>query len=390
MLNNKYFYLTENLITEYKKVFLNMNNDEIFEFLRKYLKYIESDDECYNRYFILSDPMKTYKKNKEIVDEFNSRIGSYLETMLTNIKEKIEKKSIEGNVTCYLGVAYEYGLFGKPKDYSIAFYYYTISAQLHNSLGTFRLGICYEKGIGTLINYEKAVYFYRCAAKLRLVDGMHVYGTILVNGYLNSVKNVNIGRHFLTSAGFCADKIYPFALFDIGKLYENKKDEKDVLKDLEYARNIYTLGVTLGDPNCMFRLAESYEFGDLLNKCDLKKAFEYYKIAAKSGHVNAQMWMSEFYFHGNQNKNYFNPKKSYMWALCAATKGNGRSAYIIGEYTMNGCGVEKNKLLSLWWYIISTYLGNTDANIKIEELRYQVEREDEGVFHEQSCCKFFC
>lgn len=389
MINDIYFHLDDKLYNEFKILKFEKDND-VFLFLKKYIKYIESDNECYIRYFTQKNPLNDKINNKMLMENFNKKIENYLDQTLKNSKDIIKKKSKEANTTCFLGTAYQYGLFNKPKNYNVAFYYYTISAQLNSVYGTFKLAECYEQGIGTAINQEKAIYFYRCASKLGSSDGMHVYGTILYNGFLNCKKDQDLGRHYLTLAALKAESIYPYSLFDMGKLYENKQNDKEVHTDNEYAIEMYFKGVKLGDPNCMYRIAKAYETGDILNTNDPDKSYEYYKMAAKHGHVAAQIRLSELYFQGKTKKNKSEFYKSYMWALTAATKGNGRASYLVGEYAMNGCGLNKDKLLALWWFMISSNYGYEGDDLKLNDLKDWVNLKNEGVFEEPGCCKLFC
>lgn len=99
---------------------------------------------------------------------------------------------------CFIGVSHEYGQFGNPIDSEEAYSNYLLSAQLNNDLGTYKLAQCYENGKGTSRNIEKALYFYRCAAKLGLPDALHSYGSILVNGCLGSEVDEKTGLDYLS------------------------------------------------------------------------------------------------------------------------------------------------------------------------------------------------
>ena len=390
MINRIYLSPTDDLKTEYYSVFQGKDDKMSFKFLRKYLKFIESDDECYHRFFLIGDPLKNKDEGIEFMKEFNGTVERYLDDLIRNGKSSERKGFDEGEVTCYLGIAHEYGLFNKSDNLGLAFYYYTIAAQLNNGLGTFRLAQCYEQGLGTPINLAKSVYFYRCAAKLGLVEGMHAYGTILLNGYLGVKKDLELGIHFLSLSSLKATKLYPYSLFDIGQWYENTSKDVNVSSDVNYAYEMYHKGAALRDSNCMYRLAQAFEIGDLGRAPSPSKAFEFYKMAAKRGQVDAQICVSEIYFSGHGNRGNRSPKQSYHWALKAATKSSGRAAYIVGEYALKGFGVKENMLLALWWFGISSSFGYEEAVVKMIELKQEVERKDGGPFIQAPCCNLFC
>lgn len=383
MINRLYHKLNNELADEFPGLFVKNTEKKSFKFLRKYLKYIESDEECFNRYFNMENPLPDKNNIKEYMYTFNKTIGDWLDNLIKTSTSG-SKKCYNKDVACYLGVAHEYGIFDKPKNPTLAFYYYTISSQLNGGMGTFRLALCYERGLGTSKNLDKAVYFYRCAAKHGLLDSMHVYGTILLNGYLGCEPSVEMGLHFLSLAASQATNIYPHALYDMGIYYER------VENDQEYAYKIFQKGLSFKDPNCTFRIAQAYEKGDLGCQVNPTKAFEYYKLAADKGHVDAQICISEMYCSATGNDGKRSPTLSYSYMLKAATKNSARGSFILGEYSMNKFGVDGCMLLSLWWFKISNYLGNDDAVNRILELKSEVEKRDEGPFLQPGCCNLFC
>ncbi|KAI4292514.1 uncharacterized protein PAPHI01_1788 [Pancytospora philotis] len=390
MINSKFLTLPEELIEDYHGAIQNDDNHRLMAFLRKYLKYIECDDGAYNRYFSLKDPLASLETTKSFMDDFNSTMKSSLNFMLKHSSQHGNKGIKEGDVTCYLGVGNEFGLFGMPLNNSNAFFYYTVSAQLGSALGTFRLAQCYEKGIGTSVNLAKAADFFRCSAKLGLCEGMHVYGTVLAYGLLGCNADMELGKHFLSAASINATKTYPYAMYDMGKWYENSRNIAEIAVDEGFAFDLYSKGAQLKEPNCMHRIAQAYEKGDLGRKPNANKALELYKLAAQHGQVDAQLALCELYFNGVGRKRKRSPEQSYYWALQAASKGSGRGGYILGEYAMRGFGVRCDMLLALWWFTIAVNLGYEEAVDKLIELKQEINKKDVGLYVQNGCCNFFC
>ena len=387
MINNSLHRLSDDLINEYESVFRSKDENKIFAFLRKYVSFVENDENNYKRLFIQYNPLKDYDKLRSYMKEFNRKCWNFLCTVESQEPQRMMKKTqISGEKACYMGFAYQFGLFGQYIDYRKAYTHYTISSQLNNDLGTFRLAQCYEKGVGTNRNLSKAIHFFRCSAKLGLPDAMHVYGTILLNGLIDSNRDIKTGLHFLSLAYTHASKIYPYALYDFGKWYENKSDLKDASTDEEYAFEVYLKGALLNDSNCSFRIARAYDFGELQQPVNKNKAFEFYQNAANFGQIEAQLYLSEIFFSSVGFKGKRNPEQSYFWALKAATKGDSKAAYILGEYLNRGFGVKESKIKSLWWFMISKELGSKEANMKISEMKKDLKKCDEGPLKDENLC----
>merc|ERR1712126_120204 len=228
---------------------------------------------------------------------------------------------------------------------------------------------CFEKGGGVPQSNETALSFYRCAAKLGLVDALHTYGIITYHGYVGCPKDQNTGYYYMKVAAKKADKLCPYPLYDLGLFYEQGGRECGVSEDYKYALENFEKGAKLGDPNCKYRLALSYEYGDLELRKNKQKSIEYYKSAASSGSVEAQFYLSECYLSGKARYIERSYEKCYKWSLNGAVKGHPGCAFRCGECAMTGTGTEENILEALFWFEIAQVFGHGDALIKIHELR---------------------
>lgn len=385
-MNAIYFDLTEDLQKEFTESFDQNNNDDAckFNFLRKFLVFVENDVSSFNHLILLGNPIKN-KQYFRFMYEFNEKCKEFL-VIMTKEPDNIERKHEIGSAFCYIGAAYEYGLFGYSQDFYQAFESYLLSSRLNNAFGTYKLAQCFEKGKGTERDPEKALYFYRCAAKLGLTDALHTYGMLLAKGGLGAEIDEKTGLHFLSLASIQSNKIYPYAQFDIGRWYEIAQETSDVVVDEEYAFNIYLKGAKLNDPNCQFRIATCYERGELGNSKDLEKAAFWYHRAAEGGHIEAQVMLAEFYRTGLETKIKRDLKKAYFWSLQAGTRGCPRSLTYLGDYARIGSGIKPDILLSMWWFMISAEMGSTEGAVKYEETKAEVERIDVGPQIPNNCC----
>lgn len=384
-MRKKNIEISNELKTEFHIVFEKGNEEDIFLFLRKFLKFVENDDSPFNISLIFSNPLKD-EENDYFMKCFTRTCNNFLESKASQKNDR-ERKKTTGSAMCFIGVGHEYGLFGYELDYELAHDYYEISAQLNNRLGTYKLAQCYEMGKGTQKDLERALYFYRCAAKLGLTDALHTYGSILANGYMGSEIDEKTGLHYLSLAAIKANRIYPYPLFDIGRWYEKKREDQDNAAEEEYSFQVYLKGAQLGDPNCQFRIAKCLNEGELGQKRNLGRSIEWYKKAAQSGQIDAQLKLFDYYFSGISGILRRDPAVSYFWALRAGTKGCPRAVFYLGEFAMNGSGIKQDIILALWWYKIAMTMGSREGKIKYHETLEEVMRRDTGPQIPSNCCR---
>ncbi len=372
MINKNYMNIPGDLKTEFKQTFTGLDNNGKFIFLKKYVQFIEDDNNSYHCLFLLDNPLKN-KENEEFLDEFNKIIHDFLLDMSNIGSNNKDSKHLRGLGFNYIGVGYEFGIFNFPVKPCKAYTNYKISAKLSSDLGTFRLAQCYERGCGTSVCYTQSLCFYRCAAKLGLVDAMHAYGIVLINGYLDADVDIKTGLYYLQNAANNADTLCPYPLFDLGLLYENTEDD-NLPQDSSFALDMFKKGADFGDTNCLFRLAQVYEFGQLGCTRDSEKSYSYYEMAAGGGHIEALLYMSTHSTNGTSRILNLRYEDCFLWALRAALKGHAQAAFRCAKSAETGVGVEKDQLFALWLYKIAENMGISDATEKIEEIEGEVKK----------------
>lgn len=386
LMNAFYLKLSDPLKVEFYKAFNQENEEEIILFFRKFLQFLENDDKPYHTLMCFNNPSKDLE-NIEFMKNFNRTCETFLNSIIKN-KNDPNFKEIVGIAFCYIGVGHEYGVFGYPLNNEETLYYYKLSSQLNCDLGTYMLANSYESGKGTTVDHDKALYFYRCAAKLGLTDALHIYGSALVNGFFDSPIDEKTGLHYLSLAAINADTIYPYPLFDIGRWYERENINADVIVDKEYSFEVYMKGANLNDPNCQNRIARCYELGELKKKVNMREAIYWYKRAAEGGQIDAQLKLFGFYRSGAQGIVRKDLGASYFWALRAGLKGSARSVFYLGELALTGSGIAQDILLALWWYSISSTMGSKEGCAKMITILEEVNRRDLGPFLPVSCCDY--
>lgn len=354
------------------------NSDCLNDKLRYILKLLRKIEE--NRDSLCNIIVKTPEDNnalQETQENINRREEEcliFLKNLIKNAKnQKISQKDVS-NAYAYLGMAYELGAFGLAVDYKKAYYNYVIGFRNGSGMGAFRLAIMYEKGNYEKKSFPRALVYYKCAAKMGLLEGAHTYGMILYYTEDDSVLDYQTGLDFIKFAMVNATPEYPYAYFDLARIFEFGNSEIDLDVEIKYSYKLYIDGAELGCPNCCYRLGRAFERGELNRNVNWQDAIRWYKYAASLGQVDAQMALSSFYITGIDRVLDLNYEEAYKWTLRAAITGNPGAAYSLGGYIEQGIGIKKDPSHALWWYSISGLYGNKNAKYKIEKLTYQISQ----------------
>lgn len=388
-MNSSFGKLNKALKTEFKKAFQSNSNTEIFNLLHKYMQFIEDDNESFLHLFLPGDnPLGELNMRDELTQEFNVKCFEFLKKAIKSYKRAHPYDSTLSEAQVYMGLAYEFGLFGLNRNKVLAINYYSAAARQNHPIGTFRMGQCFEKGVGKPKNHKNALAFYRCSAKLGYVVGMHIYGSVLVHGDLDNKKDLQSGLFYLKFAVRKADATYPFPYYDLAQVYESNVGPSEIQPDDAYAFILYNRGAELGCPNCQYRVARCYEFAELNQEKNHTIAIGWYKKASVLGQIDAQIAYSKLLFTGFENILQPNTQSSFFWALKAAVRGHPQAAFCVAEFVENGCGTKKGMFLALWWYTIAYEFGNTQAKAKLAILKYKINMRNEGA-KEFKCCGCF-
>ncbi|GBC10027.1 hypothetical protein RclHR1_00930005 [Rhizophagus clarus] len=275
-----------------------------------------------------------------------------------NIKSKEMYNWLLNNLTnsnyVYLLGYFTYHGIGTDINIQNAFILYKVAAELENALAQFdlsymylyiekdydkvfelskklskkypsginRLGYCYENGIGTDIDEQKAFLLYQKAAELGNSQGISKLGWCYESGF-----------------GIYVDEQKAFQLYQVAA-------------DLENAFGIINLG------NC-------YENG-IGTDTDTQKAFELYQKAAELGDsygINNLGWC---YYSGIGTN--VNMQKAFEHYQKAAIMGNNLAQYNLALMYENGYGIEENIDQAIYWFEKSAEQGDQDAQFKLNEL----------------------
>ncbi|MFI3174325.1 MAG: tetratricopeptide repeat protein [Bacillota bacterium] len=200
--------------------------------------------------------------------------------------ELFEEAAKQGNARALfcLGLCYEKGK-GTPINYKEAVQCYMKATEKGHIRAYFHLGLCYELGMGIDISYKQAIACYKKVAK---------QNNTLVFARINELQKI---------------------------LDQPNADKKNTsINDLiAVAKD--------GDLEAQFRLGTHYEQGDII-KVSFKKALYWYEQAANLGHAEAKRKVADAYFYGKGTIPEMNLAKG--WYLQLEANNDAEIHYQLG------------------------------------------------------------
>lgn len=208
-------------------------------------------------------------------------LGYYFESQQMNVGKAVELYQLaasKGNPQGLyrLGYCYESGM-GVKKDESKALQYYTLSSDKGYGLAQMVLGGRYQAGLcGLKVDYQKAFSLYTKAAQQNVLGAKTYLAKLYLDG-MGVSKDFNKALKLLKEE---ADLGASLALFTLAQLYENgegvARDYRKAVTYYEKVAHIYE--------EADIRIGELYE-SDQYGMKDLVKAEAYYKKASDLGNT---------------------------------------------------------------------------------------------------------
>ncbi len=189
------------------------------------------------------------------------------------------------------------------KDYKEAIIRLTNAANAKNTQAMLILGICYQYGLGTEIDYQKAIDYYSMSAQglPKQVKAMNYIGRLYLiiavkeNSYDKQIKYIKAAKSWFEQAAINEDAESQTAL---GEYYFGAWKKILPTVDFEFITSHatsalwYMKGAENGEIQAMLALGDMYERGDGVQK-DYNKAREFFRKAAAKGNSLAQKHLKE-------------------------------------------------------------------------------------------------
>jgi TPR repeat protein len=297
------------------------------------------------------------------------------EDYITSKRIKAERGDAAAQFT--LGLSYEHGYFGFPKDLTQAFDWFTKSANQGDPDACYELAQMYLQGKGLAKNEVLGVEWLRKA---------HDYGPASL--LMSDLYTMGIGvpqdqSEALRWLRLSAGQGYTEAQFKLGERY---RIGQGVNQDYTEAVNWYSKAAEArtrqGSWQAANALGRMYETGDGVTQ-DLNKATEFFKLGgggenllrlytrlAEQGDATAQFNLAEMYADGT-GQNLANAVK---WYSKSAAQGNAEAAYKLGlkfsglrynpGWTMNDSEAKN-------WLSMAADMGHQNAQVTLAQLYWR-------------------
>jgi TPR repeat protein len=270
---------------------------------------------------------------------------------------KIVKKLVAAGYSeaqFFLADCYGEGLLGLEVDPKEAFSLYHSAAKQGHAQSAYRVAVCceigQEEGGGTKRDPFKAVQWYKRAAALGDTPAMYKMGMINLKGLLGQARNPREGVSWLKRAAERADEENPHALHELALMYLNAGPNDIIVRDEQYASQLFHQAAELGYKFSQFRLGNAYEYGLMGCPVDNRTSIIWYTRAAAQGEHQSELALSGWYLTGSEGILSQNDTEAYLWARKAATAGLAKAEYAMGYFTEVGIGATANLDDAKRWY----------------------------------------
>lgn len=311
-----------------------------------------------------------------LVNDTDPKIARKSRENFTLEAHKIIKKLSSGThpypeAMFYLANCYGDGTLGLEVDHDRAFSLYQSAAKLNHPPSAYRTAVCCEIGAGTKKEPQKAFQWYRKAATFGDTAAMYKVGMIQHKGLLGQPRNDREAIVWLKRAAEQADEDNPHALHQLGILYESADGNASIVRDVAYAKELFTRAAELGYPPSQYILGTAYAYGTLGCPIDAKLSITWYSRAASNGDAESELALAGWYLTGAAGILEQNDTEAYLWSRKAAEQGLAKAEYAVGHLTELGIGLDGkgSDEEARNWYFRAAGQGHTKAKERLEEMR---------------------
>ena len=216
-------------------------------------------------------------------------------------------------------------------------------------------GYCYLYGLGTSVNYEEAVYWFRKAAEQNNKSAINNLGYCYEFGKGVAQSYATAAKYYLKAAELGNTQ----AQSNIGYLYESGQG---VAKNLQEAVKWYRKSAEQGSARGQCNLGYMYEAGKGVEK-DLFEAVKWYRKSAEQGYARGQCNLGDMYETGGGVAKDLS--EAMKWYRKAAEQGYARGEYNLGRCYQFGIGIVTDLTEAVKWYRKSADKGYSYAQNRL-------------------------
>ncbi len=321
--------------------------------------------------------------------------------------DPLRDKGMNGDVAAQMELGNQY-FFGdkRPRNYTIAAWWYRKAALQNCREAQFNLGLCYENGLGVKRSRYKAFQFYSLASEGKIMPALLNMAIAYMQGIPPEEGDgdtpdpgvpVDREKAFNILMMLRSERFIP-AYRELAEWHltmdPDEQTPEDLKKVFEYAKyaaeqgdaeamrilaDCYFLGrgcapdhaamfewiersARRGNPEALAKLAWCYEYG---NGCkpDEDRAFKLYLKAAGAGLPMAMTKIGDCYTAGKYVKQDI--AEAIKWYNRAAENNNHQAVFRLGVFAAQGIGMAVNQRKAAEYFLRAAKLGSVHAQFNI-------------------------
>lgn len=258
---------------------------------------------------------------------------------------------------------------GTEVDYSKALYYMSQAARHQSREAIYELSMMYSSGRGVTQDSRKAFHLMNEAAALNYAPAQYELGVMYENA-IGTIENRERAYNWYHMA-YELNYLPAYAKM-ASFLIDGSVSGRDYLK----AREIAEKGASHSDAECNCILYRIYSEGRGV-RADRTKAMEYLNRAIIEGSSNAAKIMGDLYFRGDENHIMQDLKQAEQWYLKAAGENSIPAMKGLVEIYLSGDeSISSSEKAKSWLRTLAEQFEDTESYYQLGKL------EEDGVFGE--------
>ena len=256
--------------------------------------------------------------------------------------EHFNAAASQGHADAYYFLGRFYGLGdGVSIDYAISMDYYHKGASLGSAKCGYAIGLMTHTGTGVEKDEDAAKEYFKKNYQVLLLEAekkdpvsMHILGTYFYYGF-------GVQRYIFTAIEWflkASELGYSDSQYMLGMIYETIGEDE---KQAESAKHFYELAAKQDHPYAQYALAVN-----ALEEKQWSTAVFYLEKAASQQYGLAAFTLG-LYYHEKEPQV---PLKAFEWFMVAAKQKHTEAEYYVGLYYQNGKGVAQNIEQAVLWY----------------------------------------